>query len=75
MKEEPEFEMEINGVIKDALTRQANEAIIIQKLSPSETLNSKGEFNAAPIARVIVGRKRKKNQNQGKAPENFSITF
>ena len=58
--EEPQFEMEITGIFRDALTRQANEAVRIQKTKPSETLNSKCEFNSAPVARITV-EKQKRN--------------
>ena len=58
--EEPQFEMKITGTFRDALTRQANEAVRIQKNKPSESLNSKCEFNSAPVARVTV-EKQKRN--------------
>ena len=56
--------MEITGSFKDALTRQAEEAVRIQARKPSEIMNSKSEFNHPPIARVIV-EKRKKFDNNG----------
>ena len=57
--EEPQFEMEITGIFRDALTRQANEAVRIQKTKPSETLNSKCEFNSAPVARITDEKQKK----------------
>ena len=52
--ESVEFGLEITGVFKDALTRQANEAIRIYKRNGSELLNSKSEFCHPPTARVVV---------------------
>ena len=60
--EEPQFEMKITGTFRDALTRQANEAVRIQRNKPSESLNSKCEFNSAPVARVTI-EKQKTNRN------------
>ena len=57
--EKVEFGLEITGVFKDALTRQANEAIRIYKRNASEILNSKSEFCHPPTARVLVEAKRK----------------
>ena len=57
--EEPQFVMEITGTFKDALTRQANEAVRIQNTKPSESLNSKCEFNSAPVARITVEKERR----------------
>ena len=57
--ENPKFKMEITGQFKDALTRQANEAVRISSHSCSEILNSKSEFNRPPIARVMVDRNKK----------------
>ena len=57
--ENVEFGLEITGVFKDALTRQANEAIRIYKRNPLEILNSKSEFSHPPMARVLVEAKRK----------------
>ena len=56
-----EFGLEITGVFKDALTRQANEAIRIYNRNGSELLNSKSEFCHPPTARVMV--EAKINQN------------
>lgn len=60
--EKAEFEMEITGVFKDALTRQADEAVRIQNRSKSQLLNSKGEFNSAPVARISVEKNYKTKQ-------------
>ena len=57
--ESVEFGLEITGVFKDALTRQANEAIRIYKRNGSEILNSKSEFCHPPTARVMVEAKTK----------------
>ena len=73
--EESEFEMEITGIFKDALTHQATVAIQIQKLSPLETLNSKREFNAAPIARVMVGKKNSKFKAKARPQKIIAYNF
>ena len=57
--EEVKFKMEITGKFKDALSRQANEAIRISMRPNHELLNSKSEFNHPPTARVVVERKNK----------------
>ena len=59
INEEVEFELEITGIFKDALTRQANESIRIYNRHGSEILNSKSEFNHPPTARVMVEAKKK----------------
>ena len=51
--------MEITGKFKDALTRQANEAVRIYSRPSHELLNSKSEFNHPPLARVVVEKKNK----------------
>ena len=56
--ESVEFGLEITGVFKDALTRQANEAIRIYNRNGSEILNSKSEFCHPPTARVMVEAKK-----------------
>ena len=58
--EEVEYKLEITGIFRDALSRQANESIRIYKRPESENLNSKSEFNHPPTARVVVESKRKK---------------
>ena len=52
--EDVDFEMKITGVFKDALTRQADEAVRIHARKNNELLNSKSEFNHPPVARVIT---------------------
>ena len=52
--EEVKFSMEITSKFKDALTRQANEAVRIFSRPGKELLNSKSEFNHPPLARVVV---------------------
>ena len=56
-----EVEMEITGVFKDALSRQADEAVRIKSRKNSELMNSKSEFNHPPIARIVVEKKPKYN--------------
>ena len=51
--------MEITGKFKDALTRQANEAVRIASRPEHELLNSKSEFNQPPLARVVIDRENK----------------
>ena len=55
--ENVQFKMEITKKFKDALSRQANEAVRIFNRSSSELLNSKAEFNHPPLARVVVEKK------------------
>ena len=57
--EEVKFKMEITQKFKDALTRQANEAVRIYSRPSHETLNSKAEFNHPPLAQVVVEKKQK----------------
>ena len=57
-QENVKFQMSITKKFKDALTRQANEAIRIYSRPVTESLNSKSEFNHPPHARVIVERKK-----------------
>ena len=57
--ENVEFEMKISGVFKDALSRQANEAVRIYSRQNSEILNSKSEFNHPSVARVVVENKKR----------------
>ena len=56
--EDVKFQMKITKKFKDALTRQANEAVRIYSRPAVESLNSKSEFNHPPHARVIVERKK-----------------
>ena len=64
-KEHVKFKMEVTRVFKDALTRQANEAVRISSRPNSELLNSKNQFQHPPIARVII-EKRNKYENKDK---------
>ena len=57
LNENVKFKMEITGKFKDALTRQANEAVRISSRPAQESMNSKSEFNHPPLARVVVERK------------------
>ena len=58
--EEVKFRFEVTGKFKDALTRQANEAVRINSRKNSELMNSKNEFNHPPVARIMVEKIRKK---------------
>ena len=53
-----EFEIEVTGKFKDALTRQANEAVRINSRKGTEILPSKCEFNPPPLVRVVVEKKK-----------------
>ena len=55
--EKVQFKMEITKKFKDALSRQANEAVRIFNRSSDQLLNSKAEFNHPPLARVVVEKK------------------
>ena len=57
--ENVQYKFEITQKFKDALTRQANEAVRINSRNNSELLNSKSEFNHPPVARVIVEKSKK----------------
>ena len=57
-QENVRFQMSIAKKFKDALTRQANEAIRIYSRPAAESLNSKSEFNHPPHARVVVEKKK-----------------
>ena len=63
--EEVDFTMEITGVFKDPLSRQADEAVRIYNRKNSELMNSKSEFNHPPVARIIV-KKNDFNNHGGK---------
>ena len=65
-EEEMDVSMEITGVFKDALSRQADEAVRIKSRKSWELLNSKSEFNHPPIARIVV-EKTKNNYNTARA--------
>jgi hypothetical protein len=55
--------MEITQKFKEALTRQANEAIQIGARPEHELSNSKSEFNHPPLARMLW-KEEKQNQKQ-----------
>ena len=57
-EENVKFKMEITGLFRDALTRQADEAVRIKNCEKSELLNSKSQFSNAPISRIVIDRKR-----------------
>ena len=59
INEDVEYGLEITGMYRDALTRQANESVRIYNRNESEILNSKSEFNHPPTARVMIEKKRK----------------
>ena len=59
INEDVEYGLEITGIFRDALTRQANESVRIYGRKSSEILNSKSEFNHPPTARVMVEAKKK----------------
>ena len=65
--EEVNFKMEITGTFKDALSRQAEEAVRIQARNPSESMNSKSQFNHPPIARIVVEKYSKRDYNGHRA--------
>ena len=56
--ESVKFRMEISSKFKDALTRQANEAVRISNRPDHQLLNSKAEFNHPPLARVVIARRK-----------------
>ena len=62
--EDVDFEMEITGVFKDALSWQADEAMRITKRKNVELLNSKSEFNHPLTARIVVQKSNKKLENK-----------
>ena len=47
----------IVSTFKDPLTRQVNEAVRISRLPSSSVLNSKNEFNRAPLNRISINKK------------------
>ena len=54
--------MVITGKFRDALTRQSNEAVRIQRRANKTLLNSKSEMNHPPLARITVEKKQGKAQ-------------
>ena len=59
INENVEYGLEITGIFKDPLTRQANESVRIYNRKGTEILNSKSEFNHPPTARVLVEKKKR----------------
>ena len=57
--ENVKFQMEITQKFRDALTRQANEAVRIFSRPGHEILHSKSKFNQPPLNRVVVQKKNK----------------
>ena len=55
--EDVKFQMKIANKFKDALTRQANEAVRIYGVLSPNLLNIESEFNHPPMARVVVEKK------------------
>ena len=57
-----EMKMVITGKFRDALTRQSNEAVRIQRRPNKTLLNSKSEMNHHPLAQITVEKKQGKAQ-------------
>jgi hypothetical protein len=57
--EEITIAMELTGTFKDALIRQADEAVRIKSQNKVELMNGKSDFNHPPIAMVTVEKRRK----------------
>ena len=57
--EVPKFKMEITKRFKDALSRQANEAVRISERLGHKLLNTKSEFNRPPLGRVVVEKRKR----------------
>ena len=57
--EVPKLKMEITKTFKDALSRQANEAVRISEQPGHELLNTKSEFNHPPLGRVVVEKRKR----------------
>ena len=55
-QEEPKFQIKITGKFFDALSRQADEAVRIKSSAKASDnfMNSKSEFNSAPVRRLAV---------------------
>ena len=58
--------MKITKKFRDPLTRQANEAVRIghRSKNPGELLNSKSEFNHPPVSRIVIEKRKIKNDAQ-----------
>ena len=70
--EEVKFRMEITKKFKDALTRQADEAVRIFTQPGHQLLNSKSEFNHPPLSRVVVEKKKRWGCNKTKGVKTVS---
>ena len=60
--EEMVMKMVVKNSFKDALTRQSNEAVRINRRENKSLLNSKGEMNHPPLARITVEKKQGRAQ-------------
>ena len=58
------MKMVVKNSFKDALTRQSNEAVRINRRQNTTLLNSKGEMNHPPVARSTVEKKQGRAQPQ-----------
>ena len=52
--EKPDWQFQILSTFQDPLTRQVNEAVRINNLPVNSVLNSKSEFNHAPLNRIYI---------------------
>ena len=50
-------ELEITGIFKDALSRQADESVRIYARQGHELMNSKSEFNHTPLFQELLWRR------------------
>ena len=48
----PKFKIQITGSFFDALSRQADESVRIKNTPTDKRMNSKAEFNSAPVKRI-----------------------
>ena len=56
----PKFKFQTTNRFFDALSRQADEAVRINNASSAKLMNSKSEFNSAPIGRVKMDKRWRK---------------
>ena len=63
-REANKWHFSIVSTFRDPLTRQVNEAVRISKLPPSAVLNSKSEFNRAPLIRITINKKPNMKSNR-----------
>ena len=75
--EEMVMKMTVRNSFKDALTRQSNEAVRINRRENKTLLNSKCEMNHPPVARITVEKKQGHAQPQlvGEGNQKISIRF